>query len=41
MMFNDWEKINPGRIENIVRAINNVMSSHLADNGFFDFNKSR
>ncbi|MCF6318131.1 MAG: tRNA 2-thiocytidine(32) synthetase TtcA [Proteobacteria bacterium] len=37
MMLQDWEKINPGRIENISRAMSNVVPSHLADTNFFNF----
>ena len=40
MMLNNWEKINPGRIENIARAMNNVVPSHLADSELFDFKKN-
>lgn len=38
MMLQDWERINPGRIENISRAMSNVVPSHLADTDVFDFN---
>jgi len=37
MMLGDWERINPGRIENISRSMNNVVPSHLADRDVFDF----
>ena len=37
MMLGDWERINPGRIENISRSMNNVVPSHLADTEIFDF----
>ena len=37
MMLGDWERINPGRIENISRSMNNVVPSHLADGELFDF----
>jgi len=37
MMINDWEKINPGRIENISRSMNNVVTSHLSDTKLFNF----
>ena len=37
MMLGDWERINPGRIENISRSMNNVVPSHLADRDIFDF----
>jgi tRNA 2-thiocytidine biosynthesis protein TtcA len=37
MMLHDWEKINPGRIENIARSMSHVVPSHLADGAVFDF----
>jgi tRNA 2-thiocytidine biosynthesis protein TtcA len=37
MMLGDWERINPGRIENISRSMNNVVPSHLADGDLFNF----
>jgi len=37
MMLQDWERINPGRIENISRAMSNVVPSHLADTQIFNF----
>ncbi|MBL4773122.1 MAG: tRNA 2-thiocytidine(32) synthetase TtcA [Alcanivoracaceae bacterium] len=37
MMLGDWERINPGRIENIARSMNKVVPSHLADTEIFDF----
>ena len=36
-MLQEWEKINPGRIENISRSMNNVVPSHLSDNDLFNF----
>lgn len=36
-MLVDWEKIQPGRNENIFRAIANIAPSQLADNELFDF----
>ncbi len=36
-MLNDWEKIQPGRSENIFRSIANIAPSQLADNELFDF----
>ena len=36
-MLADWGKHHPGRIENIFRAIGNVVPSHLADRDRFDF----
>ena len=37
MMLQDWERINPGRIENIARSMNHVVPSHLADNSLYNF----
>ncbi|NND39131.1 MAG: tRNA 2-thiocytidine(32) synthetase TtcA [Pseudomonadales bacterium] len=37
-MLADWERQQPGRIENIFRAIANVAPSQLADGQLFDFN---
>jgi tRNA 2-thiocytidine biosynthesis protein TtcA len=36
-MLVDWEKIQPGRSENIFRSIANIAPSQLADNELFDF----
>jgi tRNA 2-thiocytidine biosynthesis protein TtcA len=36
-MLTDWEKIQPGRSENIFRSIANVAPSQLADTELFDF----
>ena len=36
-MLVDWEKIQPGRNENIFRSIANIAPSQLADNELFDF----
>jgi len=36
-MLNEWEKIQPGRSENIFRSIANIAPSQLADNELFDF----
>ena len=40
MMLHDWEKINPGRIENISRSLSHVVPSHLADTSLFNFESS-
>lgn len=32
-----WEKTNPGRVDNIFKALKNVSPSQLADNSAFDF----
>lgn len=37
MMLHDWERINPGRMENISRAMSHVEPSHLADTTIFNF----
>lgn len=36
-MLQEWEKIQPGRVENIARAIRTVVPTHLADSELFDF----
>lgn len=36
-MLNAWEQEQPGRINNIFRAITNVAPSHLADTNLYDF----
>lgn len=36
-MLNAWEKEQPGRINNIFRAITNVEPSHLCDTDLYDF----
>jgi tRNA 2-thiocytidine biosynthesis protein TtcA len=36
-MLNQWERRYPGRIENMWRAVQNVVPSHLADRALFDF----
>lgn len=36
-MLKQWEKQSPGRIENIFRALQHVVPSHLADRALFDF----
>lgn len=36
-MLRQWEKKSPGRIENIFRALQHVVPSHLADRSLFDF----
>ena len=32
-----WDEIQPGRVENIARAMQNIVPSHLADPNLFDF----
>jgi tRNA 2-thiocytidine biosynthesis protein TtcA len=36
-MIKQWEQENPGRSELIMRSLQNVVPSHLADNKLFDF----
>jgi len=36
-MLADWEKRDPGRLENMFRSLGNVVPSHLADTKLFDF----
>ena len=36
-MLHDWDRRFPGRVENIFRAMQNVVPSHLADSKLFDF----
>ena len=36
-MCGRWDEIQPGRVENIARAMQNLVPSHLADANLFDF----
>jgi tRNA 2-thiocytidine biosynthesis protein TtcA len=36
-MLQDWERITPGRVENVFRALASVSPSQLADRDLFDF----
>ena len=36
-MFQEWDRQHPGRLENMFRAIQNVVPSHLADTTQYDF----
>ncbi|KAF4516507.1 hypothetical protein B566_EDAN003254 [Ephemera danica] len=36
-MMEDWDRRYPGRTESVMTAMQNVVPSHLADKGFFDF----
>lgn len=38
MMFRDWDKRFPGRLENMFKALQNVLPSHLCDTRLYDFN---
>ena len=38
-MLNEWEKRHPGRIENILRSLQNSSPSHLLDRTLFDFSR--
>lgn len=37
LMLRDWQKKFPGRIENITRAMKNIVPSHMLDRELFDF----
>ncbi|MDE3211093.1 MAG: tRNA 2-thiocytidine(32) synthetase TtcA [Pseudomonadota bacterium] len=39
-MLAEWEQLQPGRSENIFRALGNVSPSHLADRRLYDFSLS-
>jgi len=36
-MLTQWEKLTPGRIDNIFKSMQNVTASHLADTKLFNF----
>lgn len=36
-MMADWDRRYPGRTESVFSALQNIVPSHLADNGLFDF----
>ncbi|WP_097461147.1 tRNA 2-thiocytidine(32) synthetase TtcA [Mangrovitalea sediminis] len=36
-MFQEWDRQHPGRLENMFRALMNVVPSHLADTELYDF----
>lgn len=36
-MLQEWDRVAPGRVENIARGLANVSASHLADPALFDF----
>ncbi|WP_154224031.1 tRNA 2-thiocytidine(32) synthetase TtcA [Marinicella rhabdoformis] len=37
MMLRDWERIQPGRVDNIAKAMGNIAPSHMCDPELFDF----
>ena len=37
-MLGEWERVQPGRVENIGRALRKVVPSHLGDRDLFNFN---
>jgi tRNA 2-thiocytidine biosynthesis protein TtcA len=40
-LLHEWERMFPGRVENMFRAMQNVVPSHLADPALFDFDSLR
>jgi tRNA 2-thiocytidine biosynthesis protein TtcA len=38
-MLQEWDRKQPGRLDNMLRALANVVPSHLADRALFDFAK--
>jgi tRNA 2-thiocytidine biosynthesis protein TtcA len=36
-MLHQWDQINPGRVDNIAKAMSNVVPSHLCDKDLFNF----
>ena len=36
-MLQEWDRRQPGRLDNMLRALGNVVPSHLADRALFDF----
>jgi tRNA 2-thiocytidine biosynthesis protein TtcA len=36
-MLREWDRVTPGRVESVARAIANVAPSHLGDTALFDF----
>ena len=36
-MLREWERNQPGRVDNIFRSLQSIVPSHLADNDCFDF----
>jgi tRNA 2-thiocytidine biosynthesis protein TtcA len=40
-MLRNWDRLHPGRLETIFRAVTDVVPSHLLDTDLFDFNVTR
>jgi tRNA 2-thiocytidine biosynthesis protein TtcA len=40
-MLREWDRVQPGRVENIARGIRNASPSHLGDPALFDFSMLR
>jgi tRNA 2-thiocytidine biosynthesis protein TtcA len=38
-MFQGWDKMYPGRLENMFRAMKNIVPSHMVDTKLYDFEK--
>jgi tRNA 2-thiocytidine biosynthesis protein TtcA len=36
-MLHEWDRKQPGRLDNMLRALANIVPSHLADSSLFDF----
>jgi len=40
-MLQEWDRKHPGRLDNMLRALSNVVPTHLADPQLFDFSALR
>lgn len=40
-MLREWEKKHPGRVENMFKALQNIVPSHLLDGGLYDFKNAK
>jgi tRNA 2-thiocytidine biosynthesis protein TtcA len=40
-MLREWEKLHPGRVDSMFRALSNLTPSHLLDRKLFDFGAVR